>query len=101
MFTSVRKYEGVSNPQEVSKKIQEGFVPLISAMPGFIEYQWIDLGQGAMLSVSVFESLAHAIDSNQAASGWVATNLPSFLAPASRIESGRVVAHKSLGKRNA
>jgi len=95
MYTTVRKYEGVANPLEASRKVQEGFVPLISAMPGFIEYQWVDLGQGAMLSISVFDALGHAIDSNQAAAGWVAKNLPSVMARASRIENGKVVARKS------
>lgn len=95
MYTTVRKYEGVANAQEASRKVQEGFVPLIAAMPGFVEYQWVDLGQGAMLSISVFDALADAIDSNQAASAWVAKNLPSVMAQPSRIENGRVVARKS------
>ena len=95
MYTTVRKYEGVTNSQEASRKVQEGFVPLISAMPGFVEYQWVDLGHGAMLSISVFEALGHAIDSNQAAAAWVAKNLPSVMAQPSRIENGRVVARRS------
>jgi len=98
MHTSVRRYEGVTHPQEASKKVQEGFVPLISAMPGFIEYQWVDLGQGAMLSISVFETLETAIDSNHAASSWVAKNLPAVMASAPRIENGRVVVHHKVGK---
>jgi len=95
MYTTVRKYEGVTNPQEASRKVQEGFVPLISAMPGFVEYQWVDLGQGVMLSISVFDVLGHAIESNQAAAGWVAKNLPSVMGQPCRIESGRVVVRNS------
>ena len=95
MYTTVRKYEGVTNPQEASRKVQEGFVPLISAMPGFVEYQWVDLGQGSMLSISVFDVLGHAIESNQAAANWVAKNLPTVMALASRIENGRVVVRRS------
>jgi hypothetical protein len=101
MYTTVRKYEGVTNPQEASRKVQEGFVPMISAMPGFVEYQWVDLGHGAMLSISVFDVLGHAIESNQAASSWVAKNLPSVLAQPSRIENGRVVARKSASNTKA
>jgi hypothetical protein len=100
MYTSVRKYEGVTNPLEAARKVQEGFVPLISGMAGFVEYQWIDIGKGAALSISVFDDLAHAIDSNQAAAGWVAKNLSSILTQAPRIENGRVVAHKSMSKPN-
>ena len=98
MHTTVRKYEGVADSAEAARKIQQGFVPLISGIPGFIEYFWVDLGQGAMLSISVFEDLAHAIESNQLAAGWVAMNMPSLLPQASRIESGKVVARKSATK---
>ena len=101
MHTTVRKYEGVANPSEAASKIEQGFVPLISGMPGFIEYFWVDLGHGAMLSISVFEDLAHAIESNQLAAGWVAMNMPSLLPQASRIESGKVVSRRSCHKGNA
>src|SRR6266480_7850636 len=95
MHTTVRKYEGVGNPTAAAAKIQQGFVPLISGIPGFVEYFWVDLGQGAMLSISVFEDLAHAIESNQLAAGWVAMNMPSLLPQACRIESGKVLARRN------
>jgi hypothetical protein len=98
MHTTVRKYEGVADPAGAAKKIEQGFVPLISEIPGFVEYFWVDLGHGAMLSISVFEDLAHAIESNQLAAGWVAMNMPTLLPQASRIESGRVLARKSTAK---
>lgn len=98
MHTTVRKYEGVTDPEEAAKRIQEGFVPLISGIPGFIEYFWVDLGEGAMLSISVFEDLGHAIESNQLAAGWVAMNMPSLLPQACRVESGKVVARKGSAK---
>jgi hypothetical protein len=99
MHTTVRKYEGVTDPTEAAKRIQEGFVPLISGIPGFIEYFWVDLGQGAMLSISVFEDLAHAIESNQLAAGWAAMNMHSLLPQACRVESGKVVARKGSAKK--
>jgi hypothetical protein len=30
-------------------------VPLISEIPGFIAYYWVDAGDGVMVSTSVFE----------------------------------------------
>ena len=98
MHTTVRKYEGVGNPAAAAAKIQQGFVPLISGIPGFVEYFWVDLGQGAMLSISVFEDLAHAIESNQLAVGWVAVNMPSLLPETSRVESGKVLTRKATAK---
>ncbi len=98
MYTTVRRYEDVTNPQEAGKRVQEGFVPLISKLPGFVEYLWVDLGQGATLSISVFEGLPNAIESNQVAASWVRTNLASFLPKNPRIESGKIVARKSMSK---
>jgi len=96
MNATVRRYEGVTNPQEAMRRVQEGFVPLISKMPGFVSYYWVDLGQGTMLSVSIFDTLANSIDSNQAAAGWVRANLASVLPQNPRIEAGKVVAHKGM-----
>jgi hypothetical protein len=35
MYIAVRHYEGVKDPQKVRQVVKEGFVPLISEMPGF------------------------------------------------------------------
>ncbi len=98
MYITVRRYEGVPDPQEAAKRVKESFVPFISALPGFVEYKWIDLGQGVMLSISVFDTLANAIDSNQAAVVWVRANLTSVLPQNPRIESGKIVAHAAMSK---
>ncbi len=98
MYITVRRYEGVSDPQEAAKRVKEKFVPFISGLPGFVEYKWIDLGQGIMLSISVFDTLPNAIEGNQAAVGWVRSNLASVLPQNPRIESGKIVAHASMSK---
>jgi len=96
MFSAVRRYEGVANPQEAAKRVREEFVPFISKLPGFVEYYWVDLGQGVMLSISVFDTLPNAIEGNQAAVAWVRSNMASVLPPNPRVESGKVVAHKNV-----
>ena len=55
MYVAVRRYEGVSDPQKVAKVAQEGFVPIISQMPGFVAYYSVDAGDGVVVSTSVFE----------------------------------------------
>jgi hypothetical protein len=95
MYATVRRYEGVKDPAAAARQVDEKFVPLISALPGFIEYYWIDLGGGAMISVSVFKSLADAIHANTQSRIWVQEHLASVLAPAVRIEAGTIVAHKA------
>lgn len=55
MWATVRRYEGVTNPDEAGKRVREGFVPLMSDHRGFVAYYWVDAGDGVMFSTSVFE----------------------------------------------
>lgn len=94
MFATVRRYEGVIDSKAAAQKIDEVFVPLISALPGFVEYLCTDLGNGAMMSITIFESLSEAIDANEKSRIWVKDHLSSVLAPSVRIEAGSIVTYK-------
>lgn len=95
MFTTVRRYEGVKEPEVAAKKVLEVFVPLISALPGFVEYRYIDLGGGAMMSITIFKSFSEAKAANEKARIWVKSHLSSVLEPAVRIEAGSIVAYNA------
>ncbi|GHJ47356.1 hypothetical protein Cs7R123_46980 [Catellatospora sp. TT07R-123] len=73
--------------------MQEGFVPIIRAVPGLLAYYWVDAGNGVMVSTSVFESRAGAEESNARAADWVKDNLASLLPNPPQIAAGEVVAH--------
>jgi len=96
MFATVRHYEGVADPAAAAVQVDKKFVPFISSLPGFIEYYWIDLTGGAMLSMTVFKTLTDAIVANEKARVWVKDNLSSVLPPPSRIEAGAIVAYKGI-----
>jgi hypothetical protein len=95
MYATVRRYEGVPDPAKAAKEVDEKFVPFISSLPGFIEYYWIDLRDGAMISVTVFKTLADAIHANEKARVFVKEQLNSVLPNPPRIEAGTIVAHKA------
>ena len=94
MFSTVRRYEGVKDPEDATNKVHEVFVPLISAVPGFVEYLWIDLGDGAMMSITTFKSLPEAIAANAKSRIWVEDHLSSVLSRSVRIEAGSIVVYK-------
>lgn len=96
MFATVRRYEGVADPAAAAAQVDKKFVPFVSSLPGFIEYYWIDLNGGAMLSITVFKTLTDAIAANEKASVWVKGNLSSALPPAARMEAGAIVAYKGI-----
>jgi len=95
MYVTVRRYEGVSDPQEAGRQVDEGFIPIISEVPGFVAYYWVDAGDGVMISTSVFEDQSGAEESNSRAADWVRENLASLLPNAPQITAGEVVAHKT------
>jgi hypothetical protein len=93
MHASVRRYEKVSNPREMKRHVNETFVPLISAVPGFVGYYFTDAGDGTMFSISLFQDRAGAEESNSVAAEWVKTN-PGTLPTAVSVMTGGVVGHK-------
>ena len=94
MWATVRRYEGVTNSDEAGKRVDEGFVPLISDHRGFIAYYWVDAGDGVMFSTSVFEDQADEEDSNRLAAEWVKANIADLLPNPPVIMAGHVVAQR-------
>ncbi|MGC2579288.1 MAG: hypothetical protein WA376_17125 [Terrimicrobiaceae bacterium] len=85
----------MSNPTEAAQRVNEGFVPLISQIPGFVAYYWVDAGGGVMISTSVFQDQASAEKSNRSAADYVRQNLVSVLPNPPQITAGEVVAYKA------
>ncbi|WP_407555301.1 hypothetical protein QOM21_36010 [Streptomyces sp. Pv4-95] len=92
MYAAVRRYEGVSDPSEAGRIVDEGFVPLMRQVPGFVAYYWVDAGNGVMVSTSVFLDQAGAEESVSRAAGFVRDNLASLLPNPPQVMAGEVVA---------
>jgi hypothetical protein len=95
MYATVRRYDGVTDPREAGRRVNEGFVPIISTVSGFVAYDWVDAGDGVMVSTSVFDSRDGAEESNRKAADWVKENLSSLLPNPPQITAGEVVAHRA------
>jgi len=94
MFAVIRRYNTHENSgQKIEQRVREGFVPLISKLPGFISYDVMRSTDGTMIAVSIFESRQVAEDSNRLASDWVHENLASLIRTAPVILSGDVIVH--------
>jgi hypothetical protein len=95
MYATVRRYEGVTDPSEAARRVNEGFVPLISQVRGFLAYYWVDAGGSVMVSTSIFQDQAGAEESNRRAADWVRQNIAPLLPNPPQITAGEVVAHKA------
>jgi hypothetical protein len=93
MEATVRRYDGITNPAEIGRRVAEEFVPLLKELPGFVSYYWVDAGEGVMVSMSVFEDRASADASNERAAAWVTDNAAEMMPNPPQVTAGTVVAH--------
>ncbi|TJZ59184.1 hypothetical protein FCH28_03550 [Streptomyces piniterrae] len=92
MYAAIRRYEGVTDPTEATRRVSEGFLPLMRQTPGFVAYYWIDAGDGVMISTSIFQDQAGAEESISKAADFVRDNLASLLPNPPQVTAGEVVA---------
>jgi hypothetical protein len=97
VHTSIRRYEGI-NPdtvEELIKRVEEGFVPIVSAVTGFIGYHFVVAENGVIASISMFETEAAAEESNKAAASWGKENVAELLPSTPQITAGEARIGKS------
>src|ERR671910_995482 len=92
MYAVVRRFEGVTNTQEVARIVKEGFLPIISEMPGFVAYYWVDAGDGVVVSTSVFEHKEAEEQSTYRAGEFVQEHLAAFYPNPPQVTAGEVEA---------
>ena len=95
MYAAVRRYEGVTDPKEVARQVEEHFLPILSEMPGFVAYYWVDAGDGVVVTTSVFEHKDAEEESSWRAGQFVAQHIAPLSPNPPQITAGDVVAHKS------
>jgi hypothetical protein len=96
MYASIRKYK-TDSAAEVTRLVNEEFIPRIKNLPGFLAYYLVGTGEGFMASVSVFETKDGAEESNKMAASWVKESLSGLMGPV-EITAGEAVAHVTVGE---
>jgi len=92
MHASIRKYQiDTESVAALKVRVEDGFVPLISKLPGFVSYMVVDAGDGAVASISIFESEEAAEQSNAAAAQWVKESLADVIKRPPEITAGEIV----------
>jgi hypothetical protein len=96
MHATLREYEGIQDPAEVLLPLREGLLAEMKALPGFIAYYFVDVGEAGdrMISLSVFESSEAAEASNQIAAQWIERWIvehPNKAPTATRVDAGPVL----------
>ena len=79
MFTVIRKYKVQRGAGPgLAERVREGFLPLLSQLPGLKGYQLLDGGPDILISITMFENADQALASSETAAEWVRNNVLEF-----------------------
>ncbi len=99
MYAAIRRYNvHQGSAQELVRRVNESFLPIISQQPGFVAYYGVDPGDGSILTVSIFEDKSGADQSTRMAQDWVRQNLAHMIKTAPVIMTGEVVLQKTAAR---
>lgn len=92
LHASVRIYDDFEADEldEFVAIVEDGFLPIMRETDGFFGYYLMNDGAGTVSAISIFDSEASALASNENAREFVAENLTAYLPSAPAIVSGRV-----------
>ncbi len=92
LHAGIRVYDGfeADDLDEFVAIVEDGFLPIMRETDGFFGYYLMNTGAGEVAAVSIFDTEASAMASNEKASDFVAEHLTAFLPNAPLAASGRV-----------
>ena len=98
-YMAIRKYHIIPGTgEEFLYRVQAGFVPLVSRMPGFIAYDALQVGNDQIVSISVFDTPVGVIESTPHALQWLRENIAEFLQGVPEVMAGQVGASSEQGR---
>ena len=93
MHASIRRYiVRAGREEEAIQHAQDGFLPILKSIPGFIAYYFIDTGDGEMIGVSIYQDIESAERANESARAYIGEHIPETLSRTA-IFDGRVAVH--------
>jgi hypothetical protein len=88
MFASIRRYRlQRGSMDDLARRVDEEFAEQISAQPGFVSYEFMDCGNGEIMTVSGFGQADQADASREFARRWTERSLEDF--EFSTLDAGR------------
>ena len=92
MFTIIRKFALTrGSAKEVTRRVEDSFVPLLRNLPGFRGYYLLDGGPDVLISIRVFDSADEALASNEIAANWLRNHVLEFTKGMPEVIAGNVL----------
>jgi hypothetical protein len=87
----IRRYEiDPKNVETIVSRAKNGFLPLVTHLPGFATYSILDAGKGVVVTLSGFTTSSGAAESTNAAATFVKEHLASLVPKPPEVTSGEV-----------
>jgi hypothetical protein len=97
MYGAIRTYR-VTDIEELSRRVKDEFVPLVSDTPGFVAYYVIDGGDGTVSSITICQDREGVEATVARAADWIADRISSLIESGPDIMIGEVtVDHARVG----
>ena len=94
MYAAIRRYQvDPGSVDEITRRVQNGFVPLIRQVPGFVDYYLLNDGNGTVVSLSVYEDRAGEEESVRLAAEFVRQHLAELIPNPPEVTAGEVRIH--------
>ena len=84
----------VSQIGEVTRRVQEELVPILSSVPGFVSYAAIDAGNGTAVTLSSFQDQASFEAAVRKAADW-SQQMSSLLPTPPEVTTGKILFRKA------
>jgi hypothetical protein len=91
MYGVIRQYR-TTDIEELSRRVQDEFVPKVREVPGFVAYYVIDGGDGSVASITLCETSSGVEESTSRASQWVSDAVSHLIQGDPEITAGEVTA---------
>lgn len=81
MYTAIRRVKIQPGAfDEGVRRDEHGLVPLLRSVPGFVEFDLVQVGEDMAVSITIFETKEQAEEANRRAADWVKQNIVPLVA---------------------
>jgi hypothetical protein len=94
MYAAIRQAKAkTGSAEELTRRIKEGAIPIISDVEGFLAYYVVYAGDDTVTAISIFNKYEQAEEANRRALEWGEQNLAPLLAGPATAVAGPVIVH--------
>ncbi len=94
MYAAIRQAKAKTGAaEELTRRIKEGAIPIISDVEGFRAYYVVYAGDDTVTAISIFDKYEQAEEANRRAIAWGEQNLAPLLVGATNAVAGPVIVH--------